>query len=220
MKRTLNSALITTLCACASLAAASSQAEERGFYVRADLGGTWMPDADLEEYFGMSGSGAKVKFDPGVRFGAAGGYQVNSWFSAEMQTGVMAANIRDISGADEVDAVFSNVPLLANVRFQLPSKCPFTPYIGAGAGMSVASLSVEEIDLGGTSIEGDEADAVFACQAFAGIRYSLNESMSLGLEYRYFTTGEPSWEGDDLSGEMRFGRIDTHAISFAFQYKF
>jgi hypothetical protein len=42
----------------------------------------------------------------------------------------------------------------------------------------------------------------------------------LGLEYRYFGTTAPSWEAENLSGEIRFGCIETHAVSFTFTYRF
>lgn len=211
---------IPAVCGLALLAAAAHAENHRGFYATADLGIAWTPDVELKEYFGPVAPGTELKFDPGVRFGAAGGYRFCDWFSAEIQTGVMSSSIRSISGADDVDAVFSNIPLLANVRFEFPSKCPITPYIGVGAGLSISAISIDEIDLDGTEVEGSDATAVFACQGFAGLRYDLNDRMSLGLEYRYFRTTDPSWDGDDLPGELRFSEVETHAVSFVFQYRF
>jgi opacity protein-like surface antigen len=219
MKRNFQSFALAAVCTCVTMASAAAHAAT-GFYVRADLGGTWSADTELKEYFGPVAPGSKVKFDPGVRFGVAGGYQFCDWFDAEVQTGFMAANIRSISDADRVDAVFSNVPVLLNARLQWPSRCPLTPYIGGGAGLSVASLSIEEIDLNGTSVDGSEADAVFAYQGFAGIRYRLNDRMGLSLEYRYFATTEPSWGAKNISGDIRFGCIETHSVSVAFDFKF
>ncbi len=220
MKRNLNSLIATSTVTCASLLALAANAGQTHFYFRGDLGGTWTPDTELKEYFGSATPGSKVKFDPGARFGVAAGYQLCDWFAAEAQTGVMISSINTITGADRVDAVFSNVPFLLNARVQWPSKCPFTPYIGGGAGLSVASLGVNRIDLNGTEIDGSESDAVFAYQGFAGIRYRLNDSMGLSLEYHYFATTEPSWGAENISGNIRFGRIETHAVTVAFEYKF
>jgi opacity protein-like surface antigen len=219
MKRNLKPIVLTLTTACLAFSANAEHNDGR-FYLRADVGGTWGPDADLKEYFGPVTPGSEVEFDPGFRFGATAGYDVTEWFAAEGQLGVMAANIRSITDADRVDAVFSNVPLLVNAKFQWPSRCPFTPYIGGGAGLSIASIGIEEIDLNGTSVEGTDADAVFGYQGFAGIRYRLNDNMDLGLEYRYFGTTAPSWEAENLSGEIRFGCIETHAVSFTFTYRF
>jgi OmpA-OmpF porin, OOP family len=216
-----NLALSSLTCIGAALAALSVHAQETRFYVRGDVGGTITPDTEVKEFFGPVAPGTKIKFDPGVRLGVAGGYQVTDWFAAEAQTGVMANSIKSITGADRVDAVFSNVPFLINARFQCPTrKCPFTPYAGGGLGVSISSIDVDHIDLNGTSIDGAEADAVFAYQAFAGVRYALNPQMGLSLEYRYFATTEPSCDAQNISGQMGLGRIETHAFTIAFDYKF
>ena len=85
-------------------------------------------------------------------------------------------------------------------------------------------LDVDFIQLGDTSMSGSESDGVFAWQAFAGVRYALNEQMGIGLEYRYFWADSPDWEVDFTSGtfsnRMSFGNTETHAISVAFDFHF
>src|ERR1051325_6774963 len=93
-------------------------AQESRFYVKADLGGNITTDARLKDFFGVESPGSKVKFDPGVRLGISGGYHVTDWLGAEVETGIMANSIKSITDADRVDAVFSNVPFLANLRLQ------------------------------------------------------------------------------------------------------
>jgi len=44
--------------------------------------------------------------------------------------------------------------------------------------------------------------------------------MGLGLEYHYFATADSSWDAENISGHIRFGGTQTHAISIAFDYKF
>src|SRR5215469_5647641 len=62
------------------------------FYVGADLGGTVMLDSKVNEFFGPIGP-TKVRFDPGIRSGFVGGYQLCDWFSVEGETGVYANQI-------------------------------------------------------------------------------------------------------------------------------
>src|SRR5436190_23173015 len=70
------------------------------FYVKTDIGANWTQNADLREFFGEPlTAGAKVKFDTGLRLGFAAGYRVTEWFSPEIETGVMASDIKSISGS-------------------------------------------------------------------------------------------------------------------------
>ncbi len=194
------------------------------WYVKVDAGGNLTQDTDLEEFFGEDTSGSNIEFEPGIRFGVAGGYQVTDWFAPEIETGIMANWIDSIEGANDVDASFSSIPLMANIRFQLPRSYSVSPYIGVGAGVSFAVLDSDFIDFGSTSMHGSDSDAVFAYQGFAGIRFRLNQQMGLSLEYRYFHSDEPEWDAEFTSGtgtdKMRFGKIETHSLSIAFDFNF
>lgn len=195
------------------------------WYVRADGGGNWTLDTELKKFFGESlADGSKVKFDAGWRFGVAGGYQITKWFAAEAQAGMIGNEIHSITDAHIHDAFFSNIPLLANVKFQCPHDCFITPYFGGGAGVSFSIIDADFIGIGNTSMDGSDADAVFAYQAFGGLRFRLNERMGISVEYRYFVAESPEWEAEFSHGSssdfLEFGRSQTHAISIAFDYKF
>lgn len=197
-----------------------------GPYLKFDLGGNLTQDTDLEEFFGENVSGAKVKFDPGFRAGMVIGYQLTDWFGAEFETGGMENRISSITGADFVhDAYFGNVPLLVNARLQLPNRSRLTPYIGASAGGAISFIDVDEVHIGNTFFSGSDGAAVFAWQAFGGLRFALNDSMGLSVEYHYFNAQSPSWEAEDIHGSvgsdtLRFGQTHTHVISLAFDFHF
>ena len=194
------------------------------FYVKGDIGANWTQNADLREFFGEPlTTGAKVKFDTGVRLGFTAGFRVTEWFSPEVETGIMASEIKSISGASHVDAVFSNVPLMFNVRFQPPRMYTVTPYFGFGTGVSFPIIDVDQITIGNTSIfDGSDSDAVWAYQAFAGVRFKINENMGVSVEYRYFHADSAHWEADFATGseQFRFGQTETHCVSFAFDFRF
>jgi opacity protein-like surface antigen len=203
----------------------SSQTNQHPFYVKFDLGGNWTSDLNLEEYFGTSlAPGAKVKLDPGFRAGISGGYQVLPWFGPEVELGYMGNQIESITGAQVDDAFIANMPILLNVRLQLPNKTGFVPYIGGGLGASVSIFDAGRISLNGTDVYGSAADVVFAYQAFAGLRYQINKQISVGAEYRYFFGDSPPWEAVSASGtatdRISFGSAETHAVSFVFEYRF
>ncbi len=71
---------------------------------------------------------------------------------------------------------------------------------------------------------GSAADAVFAYQAFAGVRFAINERMGLSVEYHYLHTGSSSIEADHTVGTtsdtLKLGRTQTHSVSVAFDFIF
>jgi OOP family OmpA-OmpF porin len=212
--------LASSLCAVRSVEADDTH----GLYFKADAGGNLTEDTHLKEFFGPVTAGSKVRFDPGARVGFGAGYQLTDWFSVEGEVAAMANNIRSITDSTELDAAFSNVPLLANVRFQCPHHNRLTPYIGGGAGVAASILETDRITIGNVSMTGSAADAVFAYQGFAGLSFAINDTMSLGLEYRYFATTDPSWKAEESSGttsdRIKFGGARTHAMSIAFHFRF
>jgi OOP family OmpA-OmpF porin len=224
MKNVLNVAILISATAALGFTPTWCQAQQNHFYVKADAGGILTSDTDFDKFFGEDTSGSEIKFSPGVRFAVAAGYNVTDWFAAEAETGVMANEIDSISGANRVDAVFSNVPLLVNIKFQCPARYRVSPYVGAGAGMSFSVIDSDHIDFGTTHMDGTDSDAVFAWQAFGGVRFKLNENMGLSIEYRYFAADSAEWEADfGTSGnndKMGFGRTETHAFSVAFDFRF
>ncbi len=230
MKRTIHNALWTAACCGAGLLGTlTAYAQNTGFYLRGDLGGNITPDVKLNSFFGPVAKGTEVKMDPGLRAGLAGGYQFCQWFSAEAQVGFYGNRIDSITGATEVhDARFANVPFLANVKLQYPNSSRFTPYIGGGAGFSESILDVGRITIpeggGYVTMHGNSSDTVFAYQAFAGLRYALNERMGLSLEYHYFGADSPKWSSDFSQGtssdSMGFGHVQSHGISLAFDFEF
>lgn len=225
MKRNIRFMVLASAC-CAtlfSLAAARGQVDR--LYVKVDAGGQWTLDTGLKEFFGEpSAPGSVVKFHPGARVGFTAGYEITDWFAVEGQTGVTANRIDSITGAFVDDATLSNVPFLVNARFQFPNQSPVTPYIGGGLGGSVAVLDADNIIIGSTRLSGTQSAAVFAYQAFGGLRYKLNDRMGLSLEYHYFATTDPEWKADFTfftpNDRMRFGGTETHAVSIAFDYHF
>lgn len=225
MKKNSQSVVLAGICA-SVLCLTSAHAQMDRFYVGADAGGVLTLDTRVKEFLGPVAPDTKVKLDPGVRFGFVGGYKFTDWFSLEGETGVMANNIDSITGANiDGNATLANVPFLLNARFQLPhGRCPVTPYFGGGAGGSATVLNFDRhIDFNGATLRGSDAAVVFAYQAFAGLRYAINERMGVGVEYHYFATTGPSWSADVEGGgpnRLSFAGVQSHAITAAFDFHF
>ncbi len=222
IKRPLIQMVIASL---ALLPVAQAHAEKNQFYVAADAGAAFTVNTELEKWFGAPLlPNATVELDPGYRLGLRGGYGVTDWFDAEVETGVMANRISSVSGATQTDGSLANVPLLLNARFHCPALHRLCPYWGGGLGMSSTILYGDNLTIGGTSLDGSIGGVVFAYQAFAGLRYEINEHMGLSLEYHYFGTTDSTMTADvtigTLSDEVKLGGTATHSVSIAFDYKF
>src|SRR5437870_5158231 len=211
----------------------TAQGEESHFYIKGDLGGNLTSDSQgsirgdpaFGSIFGTRNMGFKVRFDPGERAGLACGYQITDWFAAEGEIGAM---VNELNGLGLREGTFANVPFLFNLKLQYPNHTHWTPYIGAGLGISAAIVDADILLASNTftdfqRVHTSGADAVFAYQAFAGLRYRLNERMGLSVEYRYVATEAPEWDLENVGGAratLSFGRIETHAFSLAFDYRF
>jgi opacity protein-like surface antigen len=208
------------------LAPQPTQAQGTGFYVRGDIGPAFTENMQVTEFFGAV-SGATIKLDPGVRFGAAGGYSITDWFAAEVETGVSYNYFRSVSGNFTADNTsLANVPFLGNLVLQCPTKLGIVPYVGGGLGVVFSTFDTDYFsDNSRNAVEGTDTDAVFAYQGFAGLRYKINERMFVDLGYKYLRAEAPRYHVEPLffggaSGDLRLSAIHTHSVAFSFTIQF
>lgn len=225
MKSNFQSIVSAALCSVAVLTGINAQAEKGKFYVEADAGGVVTTDTELKEFFGTPlAPNSELTFDPGFRLGIRGGYGVTDWFDAEVETGLMANNIKSATGATETDASLANFPFLINARFHCPAFHKISPYFGGGLGGSTTILSANDLVINGTGLDGSTAGIVFAYQAFAGLRIAINDHMGISVEYHYFATTDSSMQADvtvgTASDEIKLGGTSSHAATIAFDYRF
>ncbi len=79
--------------------------------------------------------------------------------------------------------------LMKNVIVELPTQTRFTPYGGAGIGISWVDVeaAVSSIPESGSL---DENDTAFTWQAIGGVSTIINKATDFVVEYRYLGTGE------------------------------
>jgi opacity protein-like surface antigen len=225
-------AIILSLCFCAFL----SQAQDywylppgAGPYFRMGVGPTIYQDGTLKGYTlqgnpAFSAQNQKVSYDVGVVADGALGWSFNQYVGLDFESGYMWGRINNIPGYNANGSTIANVPLLGNLTLSLP--IPHTnivPYIGGGAGGAVSTFDAHGFsDSGGVQTAyGSESDTVFAYQAFAGVRFMLSPNVSVGLGYKYFATGNPTFSyppGPNLN--VAFSGVHTHSILFTLQCNF
>lgn len=149
-------------------------------------------------------------------------YGFTDWFAGEIETGIVANNIENITGASEANGTFAKVPLMLNGRINLPDKYRVAPYFGAGAGIASSVLTANDIVISGTGMDGSVADVVFVWQAFAGFRIALGEKTALNIGYHYLNAAPSEMRVDDgfVPDRIRLGRSETHAVTVAFEWSF
>lgn len=199
--------------ACAVLATAlalPAGAAETGLYFNADAGANWAQDAD----FKAGGSTLNFKTDVGFRFSAGVGYNLNKNWGVEFDTGWVWNSINKIGGVSFSDGnSFEHLPFIINVvyRYQLAPK--LETYIGGGAGGVYSHLTIDE-----GPVDDDDGDVVFGWQALAGLRYSITETMSVGVGYKYMGTTEGKY---DIQGtSVKIDSVHNHTFGAVFNWKF
>jgi opacity protein-like surface antigen len=183
-------------------------------YFNAEIGAALADDVDLQRFL-VPVSG-KLEFDTGVRFGAAGGYNFNQYLGAELETGFIYNSIK------RVDASLSHVPMMVNVvlRYDQP-RSKWVPYVGAGAGGDLSILSLNYVTAPNNFVlDGTDTTVVFAWQAFAGVRYKLDQKMSIGAGYKYYAADRASWDVEGFGDQIKFGRANVHNFMVEFNLKF
>lgn len=186
-------------------------------YVAAEAGAAWQQNINAH------GSG-EVKFDTGFRGDVIFGYNFSESFAAELETGVIDNSISSIAGntlsSFGASASTYEIPILVNAIYRLPLKGGWTPYVGAGVGGAATYLTAKNVPLFGFSSNSSysSTDFTFAYQATAGLKYAINETMEVGIAYKFIGTTDHSWSANnvnfDTDGTM------THAMLANFTWKF
>ena len=158
------------------LMASATTAMAAGPYVTASGGVSIFHDSDVNGSFGASSTaeynigygfnvGAGYNFDP-VRVEFEFGYK-----NADVDTFTSYGISSSASGSD-----LTTMSYMINAFYDIKTKSPFTPYIGAGLGV----INGEVSDPGYSS-----DDTVFGYQLIAGAAYNVNKNFAIDLSYRF-----------------------------------
>jgi opacity protein-like surface antigen len=192
-----------------------------GPYVRAGVGPSFWEDGNINTFGGPTS--AKIEFRPGLAANAAIGFAWNDFFATDLEVGFIGAKIRDnISGFTSDNSYLYNAPFLANAIFSLPiPHSNIVPYAGIGGGGTEVTFDTDGLSDGSTIVIGRDYDVVWAWQVFAGVRFKMNEHVSLGVGYKYFATGDSSFSyRPSPNFPVGFDGVRTHSVLFTVQINF
>ena len=149
-----------------------------------------------------------VAYPSGLRPEAALRYRENDFESLDLMQGFGGANGETVPA----DGRFTSSSLMGNVWFDFIKHAVVSPYVGAGIG--VARVSIDDLAVADQSSIDDD-DTVFAYQAGAGLTFALTELAKLSLDYRYFATDDPEFEGSVNPFTTEYA---THNVGLGFRY--
>jgi opacity protein-like surface antigen len=207
MKRTF--VVLVCLLMMLILPGVSSAAQKIQPYISAQVGGTYLTDAQISDYYG----GASLDYTPGFSAGLAGGAKYGM-FRVEGEFGYQINEIDMINSYDtEEDGLYtgegkgdvSAYTFLINGYADFDTGTPFTPFVTAGMGMAIVELN--------NFMTMNNSDNVFAYQVGAGLSYAINPKMNVDLKYRYLATTDPSFGGMDAE-------FASHNLYLGFRYNF
>lgn len=154
--------------------------------------------------------------------GLAVGYDFNGAFGLPIRTELEFLTLTDSeSNSTKFSTNQEASALFVNVFYDFETNSPFTPYIGAGAGLSFFSTDFEEdinpmLDI---DVETSTNNTSFAWNVGLGVGYEVNESITLELGYRFMSLGETDdliLTGSSLDTEETFANV----VHLGFRYTF
>src|SRR5262252_6645503 len=176
--------------ACVMLAAtllpAASQAQ---FYIGAEGGWTGLPDR-TDNIIGVTS--VTARFNAGFNAGVRGGWEWGPW-RFEEEYSYRQNGARDLVGNNfTINGTSGNRhtnSIMTNVLYDFTLGYPITPHIGFGVG---AADVFDGLKFPGIGQLFNNSSWQFAYQGIAGLRYNLNPSLTLDIDYRYFATTQPT----------------------------
>jgi opacity protein-like surface antigen len=194
-----------------------------GWYYRGGAGASFVQNTRMSLDFSQADAG--VHFDPGFSVQAVGGYRFCPYFGLEAETGLADNLIHSISGSSSTGAEFSQIPVMFNAAFQWPCCSHVIPYAGLGLGLTADYINIDHATVQGVGVSGDQTAITFAGQAFAGVRFPINDHAGVDLGYKYMATGQPEWNVNFFdparsSGTLVLREPQTHFLLLEFQVTF
>lgn len=168
------------------------------WYIAASLSGLLIEDVTIDGSE-QSSETAKAILDPGFGITTAVGNQVLPWLRFEGEASYRHAGIntfKNITAPAQTSASgYADVyTLFGNAYLDAPNAWRITPYIGAGAGVFLASVTGNSKSL--TSVNDGGMGPVF--QLMAGAAYELNPDWDLTLGYRHLLFPDASMRDSRL----------------------
>lgn len=215
--------------------------EFSGWYLRGDIGITNQQLGDLTNVQDVNNQVRNVGlgFDASPLFGIGIGYYFNDWLRFDVtgeyrsKANFKGTQVITAGGnrfTDEYNASKSEWLFLFNGYVDLGTWNGFTPFVGAGVGVSRNTISsFQDICTtcpgGGVAFGDDTSKWQFAWAIHAGLAYKVTKNFTVELAYRYVDLGDAE-SGDlytylgtnNIVNPMEFHRLTSHDIKLGLRF--
>jgi opacity protein-like surface antigen len=176
------------------LAAEELGVDESHWAIHVDMGGSIPQDTKLTR-LGDPVSGEYLKLSPGVQLDMRLDYKITPWLSVGGELSFLYNSVDSLGQFSYHDTSLFQMPLMANVTLEYPTRGRLVPYMGAGVGgvASVLTFGQNSNYYYYSEPDGIGSDFVLGWQAYAGLNYRLTAHSRLGVMYRFLYTDRQDW---------------------------
>jgi outer membrane protein OmpA-like peptidoglycan-associated protein/opacity protein-like surface antigen len=206
-----------TISACLPLAAAPFVPDARAqYYVGAEGGWTSLPD-QTDTILGVTS--ATAAFNNGFNAGFRVGYEWGPW-RFEEEYSYRQNNAHNLTGGGfTINGITGNRhtnSIMTNVLYDFTVGWPITPHVGFGVG------AVDVFDGLKAPVIGqlfNNSTWQFGYQGIAGIRYNLDPTLTLDLDYRFLATTQPTFSIPNTNLRYRsYYRTNNFVASLIYRF--
>ncbi|MGA2089671.1 MAG: OmpA family protein [Stellaceae bacterium] len=161
-----------------------------GLYIRGE--GGWSHMNDMAGYT-TGGASYTSQQGEGYLVGGALGWKFDQ-LRVELgldfsNSGIKSIDLNNVTST-QVSGEVHNTAGMVNFIWDMRTGTFIVPYVGMGVGASYVTL--DNVNRGG-ALQSNSSDLVFAYQPMVGVNFNLTDQLTLGLQYRYFATVDPSF---------------------------
>ena len=156
-------------------------------YFSGNIGIVSLSDSDIDDGVDTG----EMSYDVGIGLLAAVGARLSDNLRLEGEIGYRANDLDKLTvdglGTAKIDGDITALSLMGNMFVDFMPNEFFSPFVGFGLGFANVEGDIDGF--------GSEDDDVFAYQVAVGGTYAANKQVSLDVQYRYFATEDPDFEG-------------------------
>jgi opacity protein-like surface antigen len=208
-------------------------------YLRGDIGISNQQVKSLDNLLSVPGTFTTPNgygFDSAGIFGIGVGYYYNDWLRFDLtgeyrsRANFHGLEVFNAGYTDEYSGSKSEWLFLVNSYIDLGTWSGFTPFVGAGIGMSRNTIhGFQDVNTptGGVAFAYDQSKWNFAWALHAGVSYKVTKNFTVELAYRYVNLGDAVTGdlikydgGNDYYNPTTFNHLTSHDIKLGLRFNF